>query len=218
MPNNIVVNRRRILTMVDQSFDAVLKDLANDLRRKARLNLIFNWHLLTKRSCELTPAMRLSVQVLVAKYPVLNTAYEAKEQFHDLCSLDSRAKAKAAYALWRRHLPDRLRHAFRPLLTAMSAWETEVLESWDHPVREDFLELANEGLKTVNRLGKGYSFPVLRARLLFGQPFSGPTFICEGCLGEYPNEIRQMSRRTAGAWCPNCHRLQADKWFTQAGR
>ncbi|WP_050421044.1 ISL3 family transposase [Bradyrhizobium tropiciagri] len=215
---SIMVSRRHILAIADQSFDAAVRALSDRLERKARLNLIFNWHLLTKRSCELTPAMRPVLQQLLATYPKLEGAYQAKEQFHDLYSLDSRTKAEAAYAVWLKHLPDELRRAFRPLLTAMSVWEMEVLESWEHPVREDVLVLANAGLKAVNRLGKGYSFPILRARLLFGQPFSGATFTCPGCLGTYPIEIREMNNSTTATWCPNCRRLRADRWFMPTGR
>jgi hypothetical protein len=58
--------------------------------------------------------------------------------------------------------------SFAPLLTATRNWREEILAFFDHPISNGYTEALNGVAKVINRSGRGYSFEVLRARLLYG--------------------------------------------------
>lgn len=66
--------------------------------------------------------------------------------------------------------PANLKPDFKKLLTAMTNWRTEILAVLDTPITNAYTEALNGVAKTINRTGKGYSFEVLRARLMFRSP------------------------------------------------
>jgi transposase len=74
--------------------------------------------------------------------------------------------AQEAYDKWEVDLPDDVRPAFNDLTTAMRNWRTEIFTYFDTRVTNAYTESFNSLAKMVNRLGRGYSFEVLRAKLL----------------------------------------------------
>lgn len=56
---------------------------------------------------------------------------------------------------------------FGALMTATRNWREEILAYFDHPISNGYTEALNGVAKVINRAGRGYSFPVLRARILF---------------------------------------------------
>jgi transposase len=56
---------------------------------------------------------------------------------------------------------------FQPILTAMTNWETEIFNYFDHPITNAYTEALNGLIKMVNRTGRGYSFEALRAKILY---------------------------------------------------
>jgi transposase len=57
--------------------------------------------------------------------------------------------------------------AFQPILTAWGNWEEQILGYFDHQVTNAYTESMNNLIRAVSRLGRGYSFEVLRAKMLF---------------------------------------------------
>jgi transposase len=66
-------------------------------------------------------------------------------------------------------IPDELMPAFNPLVTAVKNWDREIFAYWEHPVTNAATEALNGIMKMVNRMGRGYTFDVLRAKIL-GRP------------------------------------------------
>ena len=46
-------------------------------------------------------------------------------------------------------------------------WETEIFAHFTHGATNAYVEALNSVIRVVNRMGRGYSFDVLRARMLF---------------------------------------------------
>ncbi len=51
----------------------------------------------------------------------------------------------------------------------------EILAYFDHPVTNAYTESLNSLIRVMNRLGRGYSFEALRAKLLFAEGALKPT-------------------------------------------
>ncbi len=94
-------------------------------------------------------------------------AYELKESFFDIYECQTRHQALAAYAAWSQQIPPELEPAFRPLTGAINNWKDEIFAYFDHRITNAYTESFNNLIRITNRLGRGYSFEVLRAKILF---------------------------------------------------
>src|SRR5690606_4229632 len=69
---------------------------------------------------------------------------------------------------WAAKIPEELVGAFSPLTTALTNWRDEVFAYFDHRATNAYTEALNGLARVVNRNGRGYSFNVLRARIVYG--------------------------------------------------
>lgn len=100
-------------------------------------------------------------------FPLLGAAYKAKEALHDIYCHSSKEDAMKAAEEWEQSLPAEVDHAFRVLKAALRSWWTEIFNYYDHPTSNAYTESINNLAKVMNRMERGYSFDVIRARLLF---------------------------------------------------
>lgn len=104
--------------------------------------------------------------------PHVATAYRLKEAFYDIYDAPTKAEAEKRLDAWRASIPASMKKgkkSFTPLLTSTRNWREEMLAFFDHPISNGYTEALNGVAKVINRAGRGYSFEVLRARLLFGK-------------------------------------------------
>lgn len=176
-----------------------------------------------RRAGTLKPQQQLFLSGILGNVSSLKAAYDAKEAFYDIWDLQDRAEAEETYRKWVRDLPEAMATPFKKTTTAMRNWHPEIFAYFDHRVTNAYTEAANGVLKIANRLGRGYSFPVIRARVIHKpKNLPKPTakkpdvvlFTCESCLSEYPETVAFRSRRLGKTVCANCHRLHTLEWFT----
>lgn len=60
-----------------------------------------------------------------------------------------------------------MRETFKPILTAIGNWHAEIFNYFDPPITNAYTESLNYLMRVMNRLGRGYSFDALRAKILF---------------------------------------------------
>jgi len=96
------------------------------------------------------------------------------QAFYDLWDCPSAKEARICYRFWLAELPAEIREPFAPLVRAMGNWENEVWAYFSHRATNAYVEAFNGVIRVVNRLGRGYSFDVLRARMLFGHTDQPP--------------------------------------------
>ncbi len=60
-----------------------------------------------------------------------------------------------------------MQSAFEPLTKAMTNWEEEIFAYFDHRITNAYTESINNLIRVINRVGRGYSFEALRAKILF---------------------------------------------------
>jgi len=88
------------------------------------------------------------------------------------------------------------------LLTATRRWRQEMLDFFDCPVRNDYVDSIEKIVQVINRQGHGYGFAALRGRLLFGGR---------------PSTDRQMKAGDALRECLSCSGLFGDSEFESDG-
>lgn len=58
---------------------------------------------------------------------------------------------------------------FANLVRAWDNWAPWILGYFDHPITNAYTESLNNLIRIMNRLGRGYSFEALRAKILFSE-------------------------------------------------
>lgn len=62
-----------------------------------------------------------------------------------------------------------LRSNFKALITAMTNWHDQIFNYFESSMTNAFTESSNNLTRTANRMGRGYSFGVIRARMLYNK-------------------------------------------------
>lgn len=187
----VVVDKFHVLKMANAALDSLRKAVGGTVPPEKRRALMRNRHVLLKRVSDLNEDQRKRLEEWGRDFPVLARAHQAKERFYDLYSASSRSDAEKRYTEWDASLDPEIRPTFGPLLTAFQNWEGAILAYFDHRVTNACTESANNLIRAVQRMGRGYSFDVLRARILFVRhgahrmkPFRKPRLLDKPILAE----------------------------------
>lgn len=102
--------------------------------------------------------------------PDLQLVYALKESFRAIYNLKDRKSAEEAFEKWCKQIPDS--DDFKPFKSVertVRNWHKEIFNFFDTDGASNAITEAMNGLiKKVNRDGNGYSFEVLRAKILYG--------------------------------------------------
>jgi hypothetical protein len=129
----------------------------------------------------------LKVQETDLNY-VVDAAYEIEPAGCPHCGFmiryghGTKEEAEKQYSDWQTKIPADGLFAFRPLLTAMQNWRNEIFAYFDHQATNAYTESLNGLMKLANRMGRGYSFEVIRARILYAPENAKTTTLRSGIL------------------------------------
>ena len=164
----IVIDKFHVVRMANDALEKVRKSLREQLTPKQRRGLMHDRFVLLKRERELNEKERALLADWTAKYADLGIAYRLKEDFFTIYeSSQSKEEALARFEAWTRNVIPRVEDAFHDLIRAFGNWQPWILNYFDHPVTNAYTESLNNLIRVMNRLGRGYSFEVLRAKILF---------------------------------------------------
>lgn len=164
---DIVIDKWHVVKMANECLETARKSFRKGLSAKRRRTLLNDRFLLLKRRENLKPMQELILQTWTKEFPMLGEAYAAKEGFYQVYDELTEAAAKDTYAIWLDGLTDGMRASFKPLIGAVERWEEEVFAYFRHPkLTNAYTEALNGLVKIANRNGRGYSFDVLRAKMV----------------------------------------------------
>jgi transposase len=163
----IIVDKFHVVRMANQAMETVRKQLRADLSTKARRGLMHDRFILLKRKKELSVMEHITLESWIKNYDSLGVAYDLKESFFDIWECQTRSEAMNRFKEWVTQVPATLHSAFEPLLKVMKGWENEIFSYFDHRITNAYTESLNSLIRVINRLGRGYSFEALRAKILF---------------------------------------------------
>lgn len=166
----VIIDKFHLVRMANTAMDNVRISMAKDQAKVVGRDWMRRKVLLRLRYKNLDVDGRYNLDMWLDNEPELAIAYRLKEAFYEI--YDSASKEDAAKKLddWRSSVPARMRKTkkdFKPLMTCTANWREEMLAYFDHPISNGYTEALNGVAKVINRAGRGYSFKVLRARLLF---------------------------------------------------
>jgi len=163
----IIADRFHIMQHASQGVERVRKQLRASLNFNKRIGLIGDrWLFLTSRE-KLSADQTMVLEAVLEQYPTIKEAYHLKEAFRDVWQVTARADAEARYADWLKRVEaSNVSEAFKPLTTALVNWREEAFNYLDVRLTNAYTEGMNGLARRMDRNGRGYSFPVLRAKLL----------------------------------------------------
>ena len=167
----VVVDKFHVQRMGNNALDEFRRSLGRDhssdaMRRKVA-GVKKDLYLFRKRERDLSERERLLLSGWLNNIPELAEAYQLKEAYYDIYEASTKQEAGARFDDWARRVGPELRPAFAPILSAWRNWRPQILAYFDHRITNAFTESLNNLIRVMNRLGRGYSFEVLRARILF---------------------------------------------------
>lgn len=165
----IVADRFHVVRMANTSMERVRRAVRKQLPRKERIKLKNDRFILYSRRGNLSSTDIEKLDMWCDMFPELAAAYAAKEAFHDIYTHESKDDSIAAATEWLRIEHGRADWAFRDTRVALKSWWDEIFNYFDVPITNAYTESINNLAKGMNRMGRGYSFEVIRARLLYDE-------------------------------------------------
>lgn len=164
----IIVDKFHVVRMANDALETVRKEIRSQLSAKERRILMHNRFILLKRKHDLDEREQLILDTWVNNFEALGKAYHAKESFFEIWDNPShKVSPFTRYKAWESKLPVEIHYAFNSLLKAVQNWRNEIFAYFDHPITNAYTESINSLIRVMNRLGRGYSFEALRAKILF---------------------------------------------------
>jgi transposase len=224
----IVIDKFHVVRMANNGMDKVRIRLGKEKSKAVKLSWLRSKVLLNKRTCNLTEKQRFNLDMWLDNEPDIATAYHLKEAFYGIYDSPDIATAGAALDTWRESVPASMKLDFKELLSATKNWRNEILAYFEFPITNGYTEAVNGTAKVMNRAGRGYTFEVLRARVLFGNnrkprkakpvsilyPLPEPPqalIAAEPKAIEYRNNIRAKLLRENQCRCMSCQGIYDPK-------
>lgn len=120
---------------------------------------------LNKRPHNLSAKQRFNLDMWLDNEPELAEAYRLKETLYNIYDMP-KEQAKEAFNAFTASVPVSLKKDFGELTRLMKNWRAEILAYFDHRYTNAYTEAVNGLMKHIVRNGRGYSYEVLRARIL----------------------------------------------------
>jgi len=164
----IVIDKFHVIRMANDAMEKVRKGLRAELTIKQRRGLMHDRFVLLKRERDLNDKDRLNLSSWTLNYPLLGEAYRLKEAFYGIYEgMGSKDDVLQRYEDWHKNMSPEIRPYFSDLIRAFTNWRPWILNYFDHPITNAYTESLNSLIRAVDRVGRGYSFEAIRAKMLY---------------------------------------------------
>ncbi|MEO7326472.1 MAG: ISL3 family transposase, partial [Dokdonella sp.] len=163
----IVIDKFHVVRMANDAMEKARKGLRAELTLKQKRGLMHDRFVMLKRKRDLKDEERLNLDGWTKNYPALGEAYRLKEDFYAVYEAKTPEDAAQRFEAWREGISAEIRPYFADLIRAFTNWQPYILNYFEHPVTNAYTESLNSLIRVMNRLGRGYSFEALRAKILF---------------------------------------------------
>lgn len=162
----VVIDKFHVVRMANTAVDRVRIRLQSSRTKGVRVSWKRSKLLLVKRTKNLNDQQRFNLQIWTDNEPEIAAAYELKERFFSIYDMP-KDQAIEAFDSFTSTVPAEMKSEFHDLTRAMKNWRKEILAYFDYPISNGYTEALNGVAKVINRAGRGYSFDVMRARILY---------------------------------------------------
>ena len=173
LPNaRLVIDKFHVVEKASNALDEERKKYQSALSKRERVFVKKSIRWLTlKRPSSLTAAEQEALQEVRNHIPELATAYDFKEAFYRIYDDPDKGSAMRAFEAWENVLPTKGMEGFKTLAKTVHNHYEDIFAYWDSPVQitNAYTESLNGLIKIANRLGRGYSYEIIRAKTLYAK-------------------------------------------------
>lgn len=173
LPNaKLVIDKFHVVKMATEALEEERKKYQVQLTKEDRIHVKKSIRWLTlKRPSNLSPAEHKALAIVREQIPQLAVAYDFKESFFGIYDEPDKQKAQNAFEAWENSLPSEGRDAFKKLAKTVHNHYDDIFAYWDapFPITNAYTEGLNGLIKMSNRLGRGYSYDIIRAKTLYSK-------------------------------------------------
>lgn len=163
----IVIDRVHIIKEMNRVLEDISKTLRNDTKKENLISLKNMRFLFMTGSERLTSRQVKRLDVFLEAYPQLKTIYYLKEAFCNIYQFaKTREEAEQMYVNWIQANKVENCHAFDRFINTVGNWHTEIFNYFDNHYTTAQTERLNKVIREIDRAGRGYTFSVLRAKIL----------------------------------------------------
>ncbi|RHW37306.1 ISL3 family transposase [Neobacillus notoginsengisoli] len=164
----VVVDKFHVIKYAQEALNAIRVQIKNGLPKDERRFLTRDrWVLLrNKEDLEWRDIERR--MEWFKRYPLLEKAYWLKEGIRDVYNQsEDKHEALERFAKWESEIPKEFKE-FKAIRRTFNNNKQEIFNYFDRPYTNAYTESVNNIIKSVEKAGKGYTFDVLRAKVLYG--------------------------------------------------
>ncbi len=187
----LVVDKFHVIQYANIAMENARKSFRNTLTDKQRKQLMHERFILLKNKEDLTPQEQWNLQIWFVTFPTLKVAYNLKEGLRDMYLCKTKEQAIEYYRQWKSSIPKDMQ-PFLDITKIIDNWSTEIFNYFDYFVTNAFTESINNLIKHIEKAGRGYSFEVLRAKVLFGTKATIKPKFGEQPFGPMDNTFNNM--------------------------
>jgi transposase len=167
----VVVDKFHLIVHVNRALDKVRSHLQGGRQRGKRRDLFRSRYSLLKGVERLTDGEKTRLNQLFHRYPELRTAWTLKEGFRRWYRETNRSNAEKGLALLEEEIANSSLPQFKELLGTLANWRDEILNYFEYPITNGFVEGKNNRIKTIKRAAYGYrNMANFRLRILATNP------------------------------------------------
>jgi len=168
LPNaRVSVDKFHVVRLANNALETVRKSYRKTLKVKQRRQLKNDRFLMLRRRKDLEPFQVAIMETWTFNFPKLGQAYDLKERFYDLWDVPHSEAFIMEFMKWKASIPDDMQDTFGGLAKTVENWMHEIIGYFhSQGLTNAYTESINSVIRTVDRMGRGYSFDVLRTKML----------------------------------------------------
>lgn len=163
----VVADRFHIQHMGLNGLESFRKAYRSKLTPKDQMRMKDEQPALLSLHANLKDAGQDVLEDLFARHPETQPPWECKERFFAIWSAKDRKEANERIDHWLGTISHDLKPHFKEGLNVLIARREHILNYFDTQVTDAYTESINRLAKTINRMGRGYSLEVVRAKMLY---------------------------------------------------
>lgn len=168
----VIIDKFHVIKHLNEALDKTRKSLREKMTDTQRKEVKNSRWLLLKNKEKLTGNEIFRLEVLLTNHPELRTPYELKESFRTVYDKETRNEAEKFFDEWK--VGAVKEPLFKEFVDMVENWRTQIFNYFDYRYTNAVTEALNAVCKEIAAVGRGYTFDVLRAKILYGTKATKP--------------------------------------------
>lgn len=166
----LVIDRFHVVRMASDALEKIRISLQKSMSTGDRLLMKKNtrWSLLRGKNNRSIKDWEI-IEHIRKNHPQLALAFDLKEEFFQIYECKNRTEGEQAFQSWKSSIPPEFQHGFGAVAKTVDRHHGDIFNYFDCPITNGYTEAMNGVMKAANRMGRGYSYELIRAKLLFSK-------------------------------------------------